>query len=157
MDARVVFEIAGKLPSGCSIVTARHGAVSTAVLVSWIQQASMEPLLISLALREGRPLAGLIEQSGRLVINLIGEDRFAQLARHFGRGFDPAEDCFGSLATRRTDHGIVLEDALGYLACAVHDRFKAGDHWLYIVQPEEGELLTAAQPYVHIRRSAANY
>lgn len=152
-----VAEVVGKLPSGCSIATSRHAGNATGMLVSWIQQASMEPLLVTIAIRVGRPLIRLVEGSGRLVLNLIGDDRFAELARHFRHEFAIEDDCFAGLPARAGDYGTILENALGYIECEVNSRVNCGDHLLYIVWPRGGLLFAEGAPYVHIRKTAAKY
>ncbi len=151
-----IADVLGKLPSGCSILTAGHKGQSTGLLASWIQQASFEPLLLTVAVKRGRPLVGLVEGSGRFVVNILGSDPKAMF-RHFGRGFGPEEPAFEGLACRETAFGTILEDALGFLECTVQFRLEVGDHWLYVAEPVSGGMCVESEPYVHIRKSGRNY
>ncbi len=92
----IVARVLGKLPSGCSILTAAHTGRSTGMLTSWLQQASFQPLLLTVAIKPGRPMPDLIEKSQRFVVNLLGQNPDA-FFRHFGRGFAPGEPAFEGL------------------------------------------------------------
>ena len=152
----IVAEILGKLPSGCSILTSAHAAKASGMLTSWIQQAAMEPLLLTAAIRRQRPILELIDASGRFVLNLIAGDP-KQLFGHFARGFALHEPAFEGLTRRDSAYGVILEEALGFLECTVHSKVEAGDHWVYVGRPLSGELLSSSEPYVHVRNSATTY
>lgn len=147
----------GRIPSGCAILTVRHGPHATGVLVSWVQQASFDPPAISVALRKGRPAVELVEQSGRFLLNIIGANA-TPMFRHFGRGFGLADDAFAGLQTTPTDYGTRLNDCIAALGCKVVQKTVVGDHDLYIatvksaIPPAAGEV-----PYVHLRGSGFNY
>ena len=64
----------GRIPSGCSIITARSASGRTGMLASWVQQCSFEPLMITTAVKKDRPVQKLIDESGAFVVNLLGED-----------------------------------------------------------------------------------
>ncbi len=151
-----IAEVLGKLPSGCSILTARHEGRSTGLLGSWIQQASFEPLLLTVAVKRGRPLVELVEGSGRFVVNILRSDP-KEMFRHFGKGFGPDEPAFEGLACRETEFGTILDGALGFLECTVQFRTEAGDHWLYVAEPVSGRMCIESEPYVHIRKSGRSY
>ncbi len=151
-----IADVLGKLPSGCSILTAGHQGRSTGMLASWIQQASFEPLLLTVAVKRGRPLVAFVEGSGRFVVNILGSDPKAMF-HHFGKGFGPDEPAFEGLACRETGFGTILEDALGFLECTVQFRTEVGDHWLYVAEPVSGGLCAESEPYVHIRKSGRSY
>ena len=151
-----IAEVLGKLPSGCSILTARHEGRSTGMLASWIQQASFEPLLLTVAVKRGRLLVELVEGSGRFVVNILGSDPKAMF-RHFAMGFGPDEPAFEGLPCRETEFGTILDDALGFLECTVQLRTEVGDHWLYVAEPVSGGASAESEPYVHIRKSGRSY
>ena len=149
-------EVVGRIPSGCCILTARDASRQTGMLLSWMQQASFQPLLLSMAIRMGRPILELLEASKACTLNLLGEEP-REMLRHFGRGFQIDEAAFVGLACAEVQSGVVLKDAIGYLECSIESRLAAGDHWLYLVCPERGRLLQAGSPYVHLRKSALTY
>lgn len=146
----------GKIPSGGSVLTARHGERCTGMLISWVQQASFEPPAITVAVRHGRPIEELIQASGHFVLNLIGEER-GPMFKHFSRGFGPDEPAFHGLAIREIPQGIVLEECLAHLACRVIGSIDAGDHRVYVGEVVDGGLQVDGKPYVHLRSNGFRY
>ena len=54
----------GHIPSGLFIVCAKDDEKIDGYLASWVQQVSFDPLLISLAIKPGRPVYDLIINGG---------------------------------------------------------------------------------------------
>ena len=146
----------GRVPSGCAILTVEHQARSTGVLVSWIQQASFEPLMVSTAIKRGRPVQSLLDASGRYLLNLLGENP-TSLFRHFGRGFTLAEDAFAGLQTQPTSFGRLLPECIAALGCEIRSKMEAGDHDLYVSEVVAAHVAQRLNPYVHVRGSALTY
>ena len=145
----------GRIPSGCAILTARMGTRRTGMLASWVQQAAFEPPAISVAIKKGRPIVELIEESRGFVVNVIGEST-GPMFKHFGKGFGLGEEAFAGLAVRDLPAGVVLEDCIAHLSARVISRCEAGDHWVYVGQVMQGGASDAA-PYVHLRKNGLSY
>lgn len=146
----------GRIPSGCSILTAAHDGLSTGVLVSWVQQATFEPPSITVCLKRGRPAAGLIDSSERFLLNVIGEDH-TPLFKHFGKGFSLEEDAFAGLAVRETAFGPLIESCIAHLGCTVTEKVSIGDHDLYVGEVTAAGVVEGARPYTHLRRNGLSY
>lgn len=146
----------GRIPSGCSILTVQHEGRATGVLVSWVQQASLEPLCVSVCLKSGRPAAELIDVAGKFLLNIVGEDTKAMF-RHFGRGFALDEDAFSGLATEPTAFGPRLAPCIAHLGCQVIQTVSVGDHDLYIAEVLAAEADAGLKPYIHLRSTGLNY
>ncbi len=148
----------GRIPSGLSIVTVRAGERRTAFLGSWIQQASFEPPVVSVAIKAGRYADELLAAGGVFALNVVPAGDPA-LSKHFGRGFAPDQDPYAGVAVERGATGVeVLPSALAVLECRPSGSFHAGDHvvWFGTVvaarrRPEGGE------PAVHIRKNGLGY
>lgn len=146
----------GRIPGGCSILTATDGEHATGVLVSWVQQASFEPLAITVCLKRGRSVNELVDGSGRFVLNVIGED-VGPMLKHFGKGFTPEEDAFAGLAVRATDFGPIIESCVAFLGCRVIERMSVGDHEVYAAEVMAANVVVEAKPFVHLRASGLTY
>lgn len=147
----------GRIPSGCAILTARHGSQSTGVLVSWFQQASFDPPAVSVALRTGRPAADLVERSGRFLLNIV-ESNPTPMFKHFGRGFSADEDAFAGLEVTPTYYGILIRSCIAHLGCRLTQKVNVGDHDLYVGTIEAAsEMPQPVQPYVHLRSNGFSY
>lgn len=147
----------GRIPSGCAILTVQHHGQATGVLVSWFQQASFDPPAISVALRNGRPAAQLVEASGRFLLNLVGSNP-TPMFRHFGRGFGLDEDAFVGLDVEPTDYGKLIRSCLAHLGCTLTQKVPVADHGLYIAQIDwANPPLPGEMPYVHTRTNGFSY
>jgi flavin reductase (DIM6/NTAB) family NADH-FMN oxidoreductase RutF len=145
-----------KIPSGCCILTCAAADDETGMLASWVQQASFDPPMITLALNKARYANTLVERARRFTLNIVGENP-TPMFRHFGSGFGPGEPAFDGLKVARTDHGAELSDAIAHLACEVTAVQSAGDHQIYLARVVRGGVTGDARPYVHIRKSGLSY
>jgi flavin reductase (DIM6/NTAB) family NADH-FMN oxidoreductase RutF len=148
----------GRVPSGLFILTARHEAFETGLLVSWVQQCSFEPPQVSVCLRRGRDVLDWLGPGAAFTLNLLAEGQ-SNLLSHFGKGFALGQLAFTGLnVIRHLGQAPVLADALGYLVCRVAGRVAAGDHELLLGAVEGGQLLRPdARPWVHVRKNALRY
>ncbi len=144
------------IPSGCSIITAGAGDAATGMLASWVQQASFDPPYVTVSVKNGRPIQGIIDDTNRFVLNLLGEDPGAMF-KHFGAGFGPGEPAFEGLETSENEWGVELAVAAGSLSCEVQSSAKAGDHTVYIAKVCSTNTAGDQKPYVHIRKSGLSY
>ena len=146
----------GRIPSGCSILTAARGDRATGVLCSWVQQAYFDPPAVSIALKRGRPVTEWLGNGEPFLLNIIGSDPTA-LFKHFGKGFALEEDAFAGLAFEPSPYGPQIVDSLGHLGCRVLSRLPVGDHDLYVGEVLAGVVNSADRPYVHLRKSGFSY
>jgi len=146
----------GMIPSGCSILTVADGGRRTGMLASWVQQASFEPLAVSVCVKRGRPAQELIDEAGQFVLNILGENPTAMF-KQFGKGFSLDEDAFDGLDVASSEHGPVLSACVGQLGCRVANKVEAGDHDLYVAVVEAAAVTPNTKPYVHLRKSGLSY
>ena len=151
-------EAVGKIPSGLFIVVARQGDQIDGFLGSFIQQVSMEPLRISLAVKPGRPAYDRIAGGGRFSVNIVGEHETGYL-RHFWSGYDPEKNPFAEIAHTTTEEGaVLLDDALAAMECEQHARHEVGDHELVIADVVACHTLHPdGRPHVHVRKHGLTY
>lgn len=157
----VIGAVLGRVPSGLFILTAADGAGhETGMLASWVQQASFEPPMISVAVNRQRYLHDWLERMPLLALNLLGSSQ-KKLLGHFARGFEPGRSAFEGLDVSRGRSGLpVLNAALGWLEGRVASRQTAGDHILYLVEvvgAGAGNLLDSEEPWVHVRKNGFRY
>jgi len=146
----------GRIPSGCSILTAGHAGRSSGVLVSWVQQAAFEPPSISVCVKRGRAIVELMEASKRFMLNVIGENP-TPMFRHFGRGFTLDEDAFVGVQTTPTEFGPVIDGCIAHLGCRVNQKVAVGDHDLYLAEVVASLVVDGAKPYTHLRITGLSY
>jgi flavin reductase (DIM6/NTAB) family NADH-FMN oxidoreductase RutF len=153
---RQIGQALGQIPSGVSVLTARHGPQSTGMLTSWVQQAGFEPPAVTVAVKRGRPIESMIEASGHFVINLVGENR-GPMFKHFSKGFSPDEPAFEGLAIQSLPEGVVIEDCIAHLRCRLVGSVDSGDHRVYVGEVLGGDVSGEGKPYVHLRANGLRY
>jgi 3-hydroxy-9,10-secoandrosta-1,3,5(10)-triene-9,17-dione monooxygenase reductase component len=147
----------GRIPSGVAIVTTRAGDRRTGLLASLIQQAGFEPPMISIALKKGRPIEKLLDESGTFVVNVLGEEHRDAMFKHFACGFTLDQDAFAGLGTSDVPGGVAIVDRIAFLSATVHGKYDAGDHWLYVGKVTGADIGETRQPYVHLRKNGLSY
>ncbi|MEA5618301.1 diflavin flavoprotein [Cronbergia sp. UHCC 0137] len=149
----------GRISGGLYIITAKKGDVSSAMLASWVSQASFKPLGFSIAVAKDRAIESLMQVGDRFVLNVLEEDNYQKLMKHFLKRFAPGADRFEGVKTQPAQNGTpILTEALAYMECEVMSRMDCGDHWavystVYAGRVSNPEALTA----VHHRKVGNHY
>ncbi len=149
----------GRIAGGLYIITAQKGGLRSAMLASWVSQASFKPIGITIAVAKDRAIEALMQVGDHFVLNVLEENNYSHLMRHFLKRFAPGADRFEGVKIQPSKLGIpVLTEALAYLECRVVSRMDANDHWIVYATGEEGKVakpdaLTAA----HHRKVGNHY
>ncbi len=149
----------GRLSTGLYILTAQKGAVSSAMLASWVIQASIQPPGLAVAVAKDRAIESLLHWGDTFVLNVLEEGNYQRLMKHFLKRFPPGCDRFEGIATYAAANGSpILAESLAYLECTVNHRIEAGDHWVIYCTTQTGRVakpdgLTA----VHHRKASNHY
>jgi flavorubredoxin/flavin reductase (DIM6/NTAB) family NADH-FMN oxidoreductase RutF len=154
----------GRLSGGLYVVTARQGegegVRSSAMVASWVSQASFDPPGITVAVAKDRAIEALMQVGDRFVLNILREDNHQPLLRHFLRRFPPGADRFAGVSVLEgvAAGGPVLGDALAFLGCRVAQRMEGPDHWIIYAEVEQGNVADAtAATAVHHRKVGNHY
>lgn len=148
----------GRISSGLYIITAAKGDVRSAMLASWITQASFEPLGFTVAVAKDRAIESLMQVGDTFVLNVLEEGSHLPLMKHFLKRFPPGADRFAGVRTRPAENkSPILADSLAYLECEVVSRMELSDHWLVYCTVDNGKVAKEeAQTAVH-HRKVGNY
>ncbi|MBV6627508.1 MAG: diflavin flavoprotein [Rivularia sp. (in: Bacteria)] len=149
----------GRLSGGLYIITAQQGDVKSAMLASWVNQASFKPLGLTIAVAKDRAIESLMQVGDKFVLNILEEGNYQKLMKHFLKRFRPGADRFEGVKTQPAENGApILTDALSYVECEVASRLDAVDHWIvystvYAGKVSKPDALTA----VHHRKVGNHY
>lgn len=150
----------GHIPSGLFIVTVMEPETKKidGYLASWIQQVSFNPLLISLAIKPGRPAYDLIKSGKVFAVNVVGEHDKTYL-RHFWKGYDPNSNPFNELNHTIAPHGgVVLLQAKSAMECQLVSSSQPGDHEIVIAKViSSAHMEEGSKPMVHVRKTGTDY
>ncbi|MGB0560711.1 MAG: diflavin flavoprotein [Spirulinaceae cyanobacterium] len=149
----------GRLSGGLYILTAQKDGVASAMLASWVTQASLEPLGVAVAVAKDRAIESLLQVGDRFVLNILEEDNVQHLMRHFLKRFPPGSDRFEGVKVYPAQNGAnILADALAYLECHITHRLDCNDHWLIYSEAEVGRVSKLdALTAVHRRKVGNHY
>ncbi len=149
----------GRISGGLYIITATKGDVSSAMLASWVTQASFEPFGVSIAVAKDRAIEALMQVGDRFVLNVLRQDNYQALMKHFLKRFPPGADRFAGIKTQTASNGSpILGDALAYLECEVASRMECSDHWIVYATVSSGRVSDPdALPAVHHRKVGNHY
>lgn len=150
----------GHVPSGLFIVAVQDQTTGTidGYLASWVQQASFSPLLISLAIKPGRPAYDLIKSGRVFSVNVVGDHDKSYL-KHFWKGYDANQNPFAEIPYEISENGaIILKQAKSVIECQLVDSVSPGDHDIVYAKVLASHVLNEeSRPHVHIRKSGADY
>ncbi|MBE9198056.1 MULTISPECIES: diflavin flavoprotein [unclassified Nodularia (in: cyanobacteria)] len=154
-----VEQAVGRIVGSLCVVTAKEGDISSAMLASWVSQASFNPPGLTIAVAKDRALETLMHSGNKFVLNILPEGKHLGLMKHFLKPFGPAQDRFGDVATQDSESGSpILTDALAYLECSVKGRLESADHWLVYATVDHGKVLNKdGVTAVHQRKTGSHY
>ncbi|MBN3910772.1 MAG: flavin reductase [Nostoc sp. NMS1] len=157
--ATTVEQAVGRIVGSLCVLTAKEGDRSSAMLASWVAQASFNPPGLTIAVAKERAVETLTHTGNKFVLNILKEGNHLGLMKHFLKPFGPGQDRFADVAAQEAENGSpILTDALAYLECSVQNRMESGDHWLVYATVENGKLLdNDGVTAVHHRKSATHY
>lgn len=148
----------GRIVGSLCIVTTQQGEVRSAMLASWVSQATFNPPGFTVAVAKERAVESLLYPGSSFVLNILPEDRYLPLMKHFLKPFNPGEDRFAGIETKTAENNSpILTQALAYLECRVADRLECGDHWVLYAIAERGKVLREGVTAVHHRQSGSHY
>ncbi|MFN5289385.1 MAG: flavin reductase family protein [Gemmataceae bacterium] len=147
----------GKIPSGLFVITyLGKDDKPEGMLASWVQQCSLEPLLISIALKAGRGILESLTPGAKFHVHVLRTGQ-NQLVSRFAKPSN-GENRFAELSIHQTaDMPPILLDACSVLCCVAQSHTGAGDHRLLLAEVLSGTLLESGDPMVHVRKNGRNY
>jgi flavorubredoxin/flavin reductase (DIM6/NTAB) family NADH-FMN oxidoreductase RutF len=149
----------GRISMGLYIITAQKGDLQSAMLASWVSQASFNPPGITIAVAKDRAIESLMQVGDRFVLNVLEDGNYQHLMKHFLKRFKPGDDRFAGIKTQTANNGSpILTESLAYLECQVISRMECSDHWIVYSKVDDGrvsnpDVLTA----VHHRKVGNHY
>ncbi|HLO52403.1 MAG TPA: diflavin flavoprotein [Kamptonema sp.] len=149
----------GRISGGLYIITAQKGEVSGAMLASWVMQASFKPLGLTIAVAKDRAIESMMHTGDKFVLNVLSENNYQALMKHFLKRFPPGADRFAGVKTQPASNGSpILTEALAYLECQVTSRMEVSDHHIVYATVDNGRVSDPdSLPAVHHRKVGNHY
>lgn len=161
MSEREGIDVLGRVASGLYVVTCVGAAQNHAFLASWVAQAGFAPPTVSVAIKQDRAIMRDLKIGSVFVVNLLAKDDpdSKALMGKYAKGFAIGENAFGeSDVGTGSQGGKFLPTSLGYMECRVLRVLEPStEHNLVIGEVVGGKMLKAGEPWVHVRKSGAQY
>ncbi|MBE7380926.1 MAG: diflavin flavoprotein [Leptolyngbya sp. SIO1E4] len=157
--ATSVEQAIGRLVGSLCVVTTRRGEVSSAMLASWVSQATFAPPGFTVAVAKDRAIESMMYPGSPFVLNILLDGQHLGPMKHFLKPFAPGEDRFEGIDIAEAENGgPFLQDAIAYLECEVVNRMECGDHWVVYATVNAGQVLQPdGKTAVHQRKSGTHY
>ncbi|MGV2828523.1 diflavin flavoprotein [Myxosarcina sp. GI1(2024)] len=149
----------GRISNGLYIITAQKGEISSAMVASWVTQASLSPLGIAIAVAKDRAIESFLHIGDRFVLNVLEEGNYQHLIKHFLKRFPPGADRFAGVKTVPANNGSpIIAESLAYIECQVESRLECSDHWIVYSIVQAGRVAKLdALTAVHHRKIGNHY
>ena len=153
----------GKVVGSLAVLTAQKNEeesnINSAMIASWISQASFSPPGITIAVAKDRAVESLLHNEDLFALNILNEDNHHKLLKQFLQPFPPGTNRLSGLNLSSTPgNQAILPEALAWIECCVKQRMECGDHWLIYAEVLHGKVLDQnGVTAVHHRRTGANY
>eukprot|EP00232_Nephroselmis_pyriformis_P026881 CAMPEP_0182865294 /NCGR_PEP_ID=MMETSP0034_2-20130328/7613_1 /TAXON_ID=156128 /ORGANISM="Nephroselmis pyriformis, Strain CCMP717" /LENGTH=750 /DNA_ID=CAMNT_0024997589 /DNA_START=87 /DNA_END=2339 /DNA_ORIENTATION=- len=152
----------GRILGSLCVLTTKDGEASSAMIASWVSQASFDPPGVTIAVKKDRAVESLLLKGNAFNLNVLAEGRTNEVFKQLGRQFAPGEDRFEGMDVTLSPNTecVVMPMALSYLECRVADRMETGDHWVVYANVEDGKLINpndTGLTAIHHRKTGAAY
>jgi flavorubredoxin/flavin reductase (DIM6/NTAB) family NADH-FMN oxidoreductase RutF len=173
----------GRVVGSLCVVTAAGGGAASAMLASWVSQASFDPPGLTVAVKKDRAVEALLCDGAEFVLSVLAEGRERGAVKALSKAFAPGEARLAGVPLLATPpwaaaaaaaegagegadaaagpsaaDGAVLAEAAAALRCRVLSRLEAGDHWvLYAAVLDAAVLDEGAAAAVHHRKVGSSY
>jgi|Transcript_183 flavorubredoxin/flavin reductase (DIM6/NTAB) family NADH-FMN oxidoreductase RutF len=148
----------GRVSGGLYVVTAAQGTATSAMVASWVAQASFEPLGFTVAIAKDRAIESLMQVGDKFVLNCLPEEGFEPIMKHFLIRFPPGADRFEGVEWAPASCGApILKEAAAYMECTVVSRMEAADHWIVYSEVRDGKVFKDEKTATHHRKVASYY
>ena len=146
----------GHIPAGLFIVTITQGDIKEGYLASWVQQASFDPLIVSLAIKEDRVCYKHIAEKKTFAINVVGEKNNDYL-KYFWKG--RTDSPFDSIDHEISkEGGLLIKKAVSAMVCQIHSKIHPGDHEIFFAKVLASYVMNERmKPRVHLRKTGLEY
>lgn len=154
-----VEQAVGRVVGTLCILAAKEGDAESAMLASWVSQASFVPPGLTIAVAKDRAVESLVLPGGKFVLNVLGQGKTGPIMKQLLKPFKPGEPRFEGLDVKEASNGAkILSDAISWMECTVSSRMETGDHWIIYATVDNAELQDdKTLSAIHYRKTGARY
>jgi len=147
VDESLFREAISHFATGVTVITTMRDGRPAGMTASAVTSLSLDPVLLLVCISNRLPTHEAIEDSRRFVVNVLGEGQ-QELALQFAR---PSPDKFAGIPLKEECDLPVLDDAIAWFVCDVHERFPGGDHSIFTGLVRECGAVRGRRPLLYFR------
>lgn len=136
-------------PTGVTVITTNSDSGPAGMTASAVCSLSLEPVQLLVCISSHLPTHAALQRSGQFCVNVLGHGH-AWLAYRFAT---PGVDKFDGVALKEGLPLPVLDDAIAYFVCSLHECLPGGDHSIFIGGVQECGHVPGAKPLLYFERS----
>jgi len=146
MDKAIKKQVLRLFTYGLHIVMCQDQDEVNAFTANWLTQVSFEPPLLALSIEHNAKSHTMVSHSKKFTINVLHAGQ-RDLAGTLGKSALRTPDKLAGIPYTITDTGYpVLQTALGWVACEVHQSIPVGDSTLFIAEVVAAGMLSEGKP-----------
>ena len=153
----------GRVVGSLCVLSAQKGRneerIRSAMIASWVSQASFTPPGITVAVAKDRAVENLLHIGDYFTLNIIGEEEQQYFLGKFLKPFVPGQDRLSDITIEESPmEQPIFPEALAWIECSVSQRMDCGDHWIIYAEVQSGKVLNQKGiTAVHHRQSGGSY
>jgi 3-hydroxy-9,10-secoandrosta-1,3,5(10)-triene-9,17-dione monooxygenase reductase component len=142
-------QVLGNYPTGvCAITAVTDDGAHAAMIVGTFSSVSLDPPLIGFFPDKRSSTWPQIERTGRFCVNVLAADQ-GDLCRQLAR---PGGDKYADVGFTLSANGSpILDSALAWIDCTIHDVLEAGDHYLVLGRVLALDVCREADPLLFFK------
>lgn len=151
MDEKAMF----KLSYGLFVVTAREGGKDNGCITNTVQQVTVTPNRITVAVNKANYTCGMIERTKKFNVSILSESAVFDTFKHWGFQSGANVDKAVGITFSRADNGVIyVTEGVNAVLCAeVSQIIDLGTHLLFIADVSDAFVLnetpSATYAYYH--------
>ena len=148
------------MPSGLYVVGSRHEDRRNLMTLNWASQVSSDPKLVAVSVEHGALTYDLILHGRCFTVNLISQEDRA-IVRKFVKPVEvdlDAKTMNGFPFHEARSGAPILDQAVAYLDCSLHENVTVGSHTLFIAEVIDAAFQQAEDtPVLRMEDTRMNY
>ena len=142
--------VLGNIVTGCSIVTTSVNGTPFGMTASWVSRISNNPFMVSISISTKNNTHDKLKKSLSFGINVMSWDAI-KIIMHFGKKTGRICDKFKDIEIDYSPQGnpIILCGAIAFIDCNIVEKYKAGDHTVFMAEVINGNVTGKNDPIVY--------
>jgi flavin reductase (DIM6/NTAB) family NADH-FMN oxidoreductase RutF len=147
-------EVMACFPTGVAVVTARDaGERPRGLTISAFCPVSLDPPLVLVCIDKTSNTLPALQAAGGFTVNFLAGGR-EHLAVLYASKREEKFDGIGWRLPATPQGGPILhQDSAAYAVCITRQSIEAGDHWIFVGEVREGEVVPERLPLLYHRRA----